>query len=122
MQHPEDDGYLSKALQASGYLTVWQKEFVNSPWHYDFEFMKQLGARTEDGHEQMTWYCRTTVEGAAEGRRYEINGAEYALLAKMTESETLRLLAELYGTLDRLHMQRVRVARQWLQESHQPNP
>ena len=122
MQHPEDDEYLSKALQASGYLTVWQKEFAKSPWHYDFEFMKRLGARTEDGNQQMTWYCRTTVDGAAEGRRYEINGAQFALLAKMTESETLGLLAELYGTLDRLHKQRVRVARQWLQENYQPNP
>jgi hypothetical protein len=121
MQHPEDDKYLSKALETSGYLTVWQKEYAKSPWHYDVEFMKKLGARAEDGHEQMTWYCRTTVEGAAEGRRYEINSAEYALLAKMTGSETLRLLAELYEALDRLHKQRVRVARQWLEENQQAN-
>jgi hypothetical protein len=117
MQHSEHDRYFRKALEDSGYLTVWQKEYARSPWHYDAEFMKQVGATTENSHEQMTWYCRTTVEGAAEGRRYEINSAEYALLARMTGSETLRLFAELYETLDRLHKQRVSVARQWLEEN-----
>jgi hypothetical protein len=121
MQHPGDDEYFRKALKTSGYLTVWQEEYAKSPWHYDIEFMKHLGATTGNGHQQMTWYCRTTVEGAAEGRRYEINSAEYALLATMTGSETLRLFANLYETLDRLHKQRVRVARQWLEENQLPN-
>lgn len=117
MRYPEDDKYFQKALEKSGYLTVWQKEYAKSPWHYDLDFMKHVGATTQNGHEQLTWYCRTTVENSDEGRRYEINSAEYALLAKMTGSETLRLFANLYETLDRRHKQRVRVASQWLQEN-----
>lgn len=120
MHHPEEDKYFRKALENSGYLTVWQKEYAKSPWHYDIDIMKHVGATTENGHEQLTWYCRSTVEDADDGRRYEINSAEYALYARMTGSETLRLFANLYETLDRLHKQRVRVARQWLEENPPP--
>jgi hypothetical protein len=74
----------------------------------------------ENGHDQMTWYCQTTVEGADDGRRYEINSAEYALLARMTGSETLRLFAKLCEALDRRHKQRVRVAREWLEDNLLP--
>jgi len=120
MHHPVDDEYFRKALENSGYLTVWQKEYAKSPWHYDIDFMKHVGTTTENSHGQLTWYCQTTVEGTDDGRRYEVNSAKYALHARMTGSETFRLFANLYETLDRLHKQRVRVARQWLAENPSP--
>jgi hypothetical protein len=121
MHHPEDDHYLLKALETSGYLTVWREELARNPWHYDIELMNHLCANTERAHEQVAWYCRTTAANATEGRRYEINSAEYAMLTRMTESQTLRLFAELYETLDHLHKQRVRVAVQWLRENSSPD-
>ncbi len=121
MHHPEDDRHFRKALEASGYLTVWRKEFAKNPWHYDIDLMNDLGVTTGRAYEQVAWYCRTTAASAAEGRRYEINSAEYAMLTRMTGSQTLRLFAELYETLDRLHKQRVRVAGQWLEDNLSPD-
>ncbi|MHC4049189.1 YiiX/YebB-like N1pC/P60 family cysteine hydrolase [Bradyrhizobium sp. 25ACV] len=117
MRHPEDDRHFRKVLEASGYLTVWQKEVAKNLWHYEIDLMRHLGATTASAHEHVAWYCRTTHANAGEGRRYEINSAGYATMTKMTGSETLRLLAELYETLDRLHKQRVRVALRWLEEN-----
>jgi uncharacterized protein YycO len=117
IERPTDDLYMLDAYESSGYLTVWEKEFAKSPWHYDLDMLRHLALRDPSDAEEMTWYCRITVDGAAEGLRYEINRHRYADLAMVTQLQTFQILANLYERLDTLHKQRVKVARQWLAET-----
>lgn len=117
MNHPEDDGFFKRALEKSGYLTVWREEYDRNRWHYDIDLMREVGNLSEDARGQLTWYCRSTVAGDADGRRYAVNHDGYETMARMTESKTFRLFADLYALLDQLHRKRTIVARAWLDEN-----
>jgi hypothetical protein len=111
--HPQHDAAMRQAYEESGYLTLFR--IGKNPWHYDFDLMKELGNRS-GATEYVEWYCRVTIDGAADGRRFRANRQHYQKLSNEMGLTTFHCLAELYGRLSVLHEARVETARRWLRE------
>jgi hypothetical protein len=77
LSHPEDDHYFRKAYERSGYLSIWQVEYEKSRWQYDLDRMTRIADAVPDSRAEIESYCKETVAGAADGRRYDINHQGY---------------------------------------------
>ena len=116
ISNPGDDEYFAKALEDSGYLTVWQVEVDESPWHYDLAVMEAIPS-TNDVKD----YCITILEDSGQARRRcAINAHAHQQLYKEYPLKTFEALRDLDALLlDLLHARRF-VAATWLSR-HAPD-
>lgn len=115
VRHPEDDAYICRQFETSGYLTMWKVGMDQNPWQYDLDTMLALSV-TEP---QIEDYCWNTLSNEETGpNRYVVNRDGYAQLAADFGLRSFHMMRDLYEHLAALHQTRVEVARNWL-EAHQ---
>jgi hypothetical protein len=108
--HPEADDELCRVLEASGYLSIWQREKAKNRWQYDYDMMAQLPAP------QVEEYCRSVLADERAGpNRYVVNRGGYALFARESKLHFFATMFNLYDHLATLHRSRVDVASKWLE-------
>jgi len=114
--NPADDDHFHKALMDSGYLTVWQMETDESPWHFDLALMEAI----PDSRSVQT-YCVTILGDAGQARRrHAINASQSERPFKEHPLKTFGAFRDLSALLlDLLHARRY-VAAMWLAR-HAPN-
>ena len=109
-EHPEDDRFMCRLLDDSGYLSVWQIEMEKNPWQYDLNLMRTARVADIDG------YCWAVLANEQVGpNRYAFNRGGYVLFARELDLHFFRLMAELYELLTALHHRRVETATKWLE-------
>lgn len=117
-QHPEDDEYMCGVLEKSGYLTVWQIDTQDNPWHYNLALMKTLPAKPE-----LEAYCRTVLSDEEVGpSRYIVNRGGYAYLSQTFGLRFFQMMLDLYDRLASLHQTRFDVATKWLEANNLLTP
>ena len=109
-ERPEDDRFMCRLVEDSGYLSVWRIEMEKSPWQYDLDLMST--ARDADIEE----YCWAVLPNEQAGpSRYDVNRGGYILFARELDLHFFRMMAELYEVLATLHRSRVETATKWLE-------
>src|SRR5450830_354974 len=115
--HPEDDAALCRALEASGYLSIWQREKAKQPWQYDHALMDAMPAP------QLEEYCWNVLADERSGpNRYIVNRGGYALISKQSGLRFFSVMFDLYDRLAALHRTRVDAASRWLEINGQLAP
>jgi len=111
-EHPEDDDFMCRLLEKSGYLSVWRIEMQNNPWQYDLDLMGTAPAA------DIEEYCRAVLANEYPGpNRYAVNRGGYVLFARETGLHFFHLMAQLYEHLAMLHRTRVETATRWLENN-----
>lgn len=116
IKNPTDDDFFFKALEESGYLTVWQLETDSSPWHYNLALMETIPF-TDD----IKKYCSIMVEDPGQARRQRaINAHVSEQLYASHPLKTFKALHDLNAHLLHLLHARRAVAAMWLSR-HAPD-
>lgn len=118
VEHPEDDDFMCRALDASSYLTLWVIETDENPWQYDVALMDRVPDATA-----VEEYCKGTLADETIGTsRYFVNRGGYVMLSQQYGLRYFSLKLELYEILAALHRRRVEVAKRWLESRNFPAP
>jgi hypothetical protein len=118
IEHPEDDEYICRLFEESGYLTLWQAEKEKNPWQYDSALLDAFST-IEAGIDD---YCWTVLRHEEAGpHRYVVNRGGYAQLSTQFGLRSFQLMTDLYGKLTELHQVRVAVASRWLEANGRLN-
>lgn len=117
-RRPELDHPIADALKSSGYLDLASLDQRHHPWRYDgsMDLILQLTRETHD-FLRIRAYCEDTLSDDSE-EVFEHWRESLQTVTRGFEqqpSECLSLLTSLYQTLVYQHLQRIAVARTWLQ-------
>ena len=109
--NPDDDEFMCRAIESSGYLSVWNVNIENSPWQYDLSLMSKLPDA------EIEAYCRAVLTNEKEGKnRYIANRSVYGQLSRQYGLRYFSLMYNLYDHLAFLHGKRIEVASGWLKQ------
>lgn len=107
IEHPEDDARLVEVIHASGYLELWRRQVVRTPWLYDLDQL--IAHHVPEARAQN--YCADVVEEEVRNpSHYAQMRAAYVGYHLQYPLEYFRLQVELYTALAKNHTQRLRVA------------
>lgn len=111
--HPNEDEYFCGLLEESGYLTLWQIEVEENPWHFDFTQMSEVP------EEIVRPYCENVLAVDPAENRFAINRDAYEKFWQEYELLFFKKMANLYENLVALRLKQVEVAKSWLEANQQ---
>lgn len=65
------------------HLCARKIECEKNPWHYDFELMRAVAVTTQGAAEVIEEYCRETIVGHDDGRRFHVNRQQVEELSRI---------------------------------------